>query len=136
MRKALIVIAVFALASVAQAADNPQKPGRWRITVKTEMRGMEVDLPPMTFESCITGEDVKDPKRAVPRDPKDPCEPKDTKIEGNEVFWSVDCPKTKVSGKGHIVFSAESYNGEFKVKIGDQEMIQRYSGKWMGACTK
>ena|ERR1051325_4213322 len=136
MRNSLIVVSMFAIVSVSQAADHPQKPGQWRITIETEISGMPVKMPPLVYERCITAEEAKDPEHAVPHDPKDPCGAKDTKVKGNEVSWSIDCPKKKVSGKGHIVFSDESYSGEMKMNVGDQKVVQRHSGKWLGECTK
>lgn len=140
MRKSLpyvlVVLAMLALTSFAHAADHPQKPGKWRITVEMEMPGMPVKVPPFTHEFCVTEEDIKDPQKAVPSDPKNPCKISDYKVDGNKITWTVDCPKQKTTGVGEITFDNDSYTGWQKMKIQDREMTQKYTGKWLGACDK
>jgi hypothetical protein len=140
MRKSVPYLFVVLLAIVAvvpaSASSNPQKPGKWKVTMQMEMPGMPMKMPPMSFEVCLTEEDLKDPQKAVPNDPKSDCKVGDYKIDGNTVTWTVDCPKQKMKGAGEITFSAESYSGKMDMQMGEQEMSTKYSGKWMGTCTK
>ena len=137
MRNVVVLLTLFALATTTLAADYPQTPGRWRVTITTVMPSLDTDIPPMTWEHCVTEEDLKDSKRAVPNDPKSPCKVTQTKIEGNEVWWSIDCPTTGMSGKGHLVFTDKSYQGDLTMKVRDEEMMkQTHTGKWLGTCTK
>jgi hypothetical protein len=130
-------LVVMTLVPFAHAADHPpQKPGKWRVTAEMEMPGMPMKMPPITTEVCLTADDVKDPQKTVPNDPKNPCKFGDYKVDGNKVSWTVDCPKQNMTGNGEITFDAESYTGWMKLKVGDQEMSQKYTGKWMGACEK
>ncbi|HEX7832752.1 MAG TPA: hypothetical protein VF787_24080, partial [Thermoanaerobaculia bacterium] len=75
MTKKLMPYALVALAMTlsASAATNPQKPGKWRTTIQMEMPNMPVKMPPFTYEACVTEEDLKDPQKSVPNDPKNPC---------------------------------------------------------------
>ena len=141
MRKSLpyvvALLLAMSLASFAFAADHPpQKPGKWRISVEMEMPGMPMKMPPITREMCVTEDDIKDPQKTVPNDPKNPCKVGDYKVEGNKVSWTIDCPKQKTTSVGEMTFEPESYTGSTKMKIGDQEMTQKYTGKWLGTCDK
>jgi hypothetical protein len=71
----LVVVAVPAF-----AADHPQKPGKWQLKMEMDIPNMPIKMPPVTFETCITEEDLKDPQKAVPNDPKSKCTVGDYKI--------------------------------------------------------
>ena len=140
MRKTLshvvILLATLALAIPAIAADSPQKPGKWQTKMQMEMPGMPFKMPPVTMEVCVTEEDLKDPQKSVPNDPKNPCKVGDYQVDGNTVSWTVDCPQQNMKGKGKITFTESSYAGEMKMQMDEQEMTAKYSGKWMGECKK
>ena len=133
-----VFAAAAALVAVApvSAADNPQKPGKWAITMQMDIPNMPIKMPPMKFDVCLTEEDLKDPQKSVPNDPKSKCTVGDYKIDGDTVTWTVDCPKQDTKGSGQITFAGDSYDGWMKMKTGDQELTTKYAGKWMGACTK
>ncbi|HYI09948.1 MAG TPA: DUF3617 domain-containing protein [Thermoanaerobaculia bacterium] len=120
----------------ARAADHPQKPGKWQVKMEMEIPGMPFKMPPVNTEICITEEDLKDPQKSVPNDPKSKCTVGDYKVTGNTVSWTIDCPKQDTKGEGEITFTEESYTGSMKMKVGEQEMKTKYSGKWIGACSK
>lgn len=130
---ALVAIAVVA---PAQGADHPQKPGKWQIKFEMEIPGMPFKMPPVTTEICITEEDLKNPEKTVPGDPKQKCNVSDYKVDGNTVTWSIDCPKQDTKGTGTITYTDDAYTGTMKMTVGEQEMTTRYSGKLLGACTK
>lgn len=132
----LAVLVVFVAVRPAGAAEHPQKPGKWKIAMQMEMPGIPVKIPPVNFEMCLTEEDLKDPQKAVPNDPKSDCKVGDYEIDGNTVTWTVSCPKQKMTGSGEITFTDDSYSGAMKMKVGEQEMATKYSGKWLGTCTK
>lgn len=140
MRKTMLYLfaamLAFSVVIPASASPSPQKPGKWKVTMQMEMPGMPIKMPPMSFEVCLTEEDLKDPQKAVPNDPKSDCKVGDYAIDGNTVTWTVDCPKQKMKGEGEITFTNESYTGKMDMQIGEQEMSTKYSGKWIGACTK
>ncbi|HEV7242596.1 MAG TPA: DUF3617 domain-containing protein [Thermoanaerobaculia bacterium] len=132
---ALLVTAVV-LPAAAADTPHPQKPGKWQIKTQMEMPGMPVKIPPVSFEVCVTEEDLKDPKKAVPSDPKSKCDVSDYKIDGNTVTWTINCPKQDTKGTGVITFTENSYTGKMDMTVGEQEMQMKYSGKWLGECTK
>lgn len=120
----------------AGAADSPAKPGKWQITTQMEIPGMPFKMPPVKFEMCLTAEDLKDPQKSVPSDPKAKCTVSDYNVDGNTVTWTMDCPKQDMKGKGTITYTDDSYTGNMKMTVGEQEMTSKYSGKWLGECTK
>ena len=132
--------AVMAIAAVApmRAADHPhpQKPGKWQVKMEMEMPGMPFKMPPITHEMCLTAEDLDNPDKAVPKDPKQKCTISDYKIDGNTVTWSIDCPKDKTKGTGSITYTDSAYTGSMDMTVGEQSMKMKYAGKWMGECNK
>lgn len=129
-------LVVLSSAATAMASQSPQKPGKWKLKMEMEMPGMPVKLPPMTFEVCLTEEDLKDPQKSVPNDPKSDCKVGDYSVEGNTVSWTVDCPKQDMKGSGEITYSGDTYKGAMKMNMGGQEMTTKYSGQWVGECKK
>lgn len=133
---AFATLAAIAVVAPAQGADHPQKPGNWQIKLQMEIPGMPFKIPPVTTEVCVTEEDLQNPEKAVPNDPKQKCTVGDYKVDGNTVTWSVDCPKDKTKGNGKITFTEDTYDGWMKMTVGEQEMTTKYSGKFLGACKK
>jgi hypothetical protein len=133
---AFAALAVIVVVAPAKAADHPQKPGKWRMTFQMEMPGMPMKMPPVTHEICLTAEDLKDPQKAVPNDPKSQCRINDYRVEGSTVSWTIDCPKQNMKGNGQVTYAEDTYSGWLKMKVGDQDMTTKYSGKWIGECTK
>ena len=135
MKRLLLLICVAAMASPLFASDGPMKSGKWQITVETEMAGVPVKIPPVTMSECVTPEQA-----AAPQPPKSDvgsdCTVSDYKVDGNVVTWSVSCPKEDMKGTGRIAFSSESYEGVTKMKMGDAEITQKLSGKYLGPCDK
>ena len=140
MRKYLpyALTAVVAIVAVApmRAADSPQKPGKWQVKMEMEIPGMPFKMPAVTQEICLTAEDVANPEKAVPKDPKQKCTISDYKVDGNTVSWSMDCPKEKTKGTGSITYTDSSYTGVMDMTVGEQSMKMKYAGKWLGECAK
>jgi hypothetical protein len=134
---ALVAMAMLAIGATAQAADHPQKPGKWKMTFQVEMPSMPVKIPPVTKEICITEEDLKDPTKSVPGgDPKMKCDVSNYKIDGKTITWEVNCPKQNMKGHGEVTYTDDSYAGAMNMMMGEQEMTTKFSGKWLGACEK
>ncbi|MDQ3282200.1 MAG: DUF3617 domain-containing protein [Acidobacteriota bacterium] len=129
-------LTVMAAVVPASAATSPQKPGKWQIKMQMDMPGMPFKMPPVTTEVCLTEEDLNNPEKAVPSDPKAKCTISDYKVDGNKVTWSMDCPKQDTKGTGEITYDGDSYDGSMKMTVGEQVMTTKYSGKWLGACKK
>src|SRR5687767_8277423 len=109
MKKLFVCCALFvAVAGSAIAADapvSPQKPGKWNIKMQMEIPGMPFKMPPVNLDVCVSEEDLKDPQKSVPTDPKSKCTVGDYKVDGNTVTWTVDCPKEKIKGNGEITYT-------------------------------
>lgn len=130
------LLAAIAAVVPVSAAENPAKPGKWQITTQMEIPGMPFKVPPIKTEICLTEEDLKDPAKTVPNDPKAKCAISDYTVDGNTVTWTVDCPKQDTRGKGTVTYDGDSYTGNMKMTVGEQEMTTKYSGKWLGECKK
>ena len=130
------LFAVTSLAVAGAAQQHPQKPGKWQVKVEMEMPGMPMKMPPVTTEICVTEADLADPQKAVPNDPKMDCKVSDYATKGKTVSWAVACPKQQLTGKGEITFDGEKYTGTVDMKMGEQAMSAKYTGTWMGTCTK
>lgn len=132
----LLCAVVMTAAVVAQAPKSPQKPGKWKVTVQMEMPGMPMKMPAVTSEACVTEQDLASPDKAVPSDPKSKCTVSDYKVNGNTVTWSMTCPDEQMTGTGEMTYATDAYTGTMKMKMGEQQMTQKSTGKWMGPCTK
>ena len=140
MRTLIPVVSVIAFAAAVVGAQSgiksPQKPGKWQIKMEMEMPGMPMKLPPITTEVCLTEAELADPQKSVPNDPKSDCKVGDYKVKGNTVSWNVDCPKQKMKGEGEITVTDDTYTGQMNMLMDQRKMLMKYSGKYLGACTK
>jgi hypothetical protein len=133
--KAVLLACVLALALPLVANAGPMKAGKWQVTVETDMPGMPMKMPPVTMTQCVTKEQAENPE--PPKMNKDDdCKVSDYKVDGNVVTWSVECKKQDLTGTGKITFSGDSYEGLTKLKMGDTEMTQKFTGQYLGACDK
>jgi hypothetical protein len=127
---------ILALAVPASfAADAPSvKAGKWQWTMQMDIPGMPFKVPPVKVEHCVTPEDAKS---AVPSDQngKD-CKASNPEVDGNTYRWTVDCPKQKMTAKGEITYSDDTMTGELKMNSDGQESSMKYTGKWLGSCSK
>lgn len=141
MRTIVLVIAVLVLVPATLfAVPAKMQEGQWEITVKVEMEGVPFPMPPMTHTQCITKEDQKDMKKALPSTTtkKDECEVKDHRQEGNKVVWRVQC-KDGTSGTGEMVLKTASYAGTMTMETENKEhgatkIVQHITGKRVGDC--
>jgi hypothetical protein len=117
------------------AQQHPQKPGKWQITVEMEMPGGG-KMPPVTQEVCVTEEDLADPSKAAMTDPKSGCKVSDYKTKGSTATYNIDCPAQQMKGKGTMTFAGETLTGDVKLSMGGQEIATKYTGKWLGTCSK
>jgi hypothetical protein len=141
MRTTTVLLGAVALtvAAGAQSPKSPQKPGKWQVTMEMDMPGMPMKMKPMTHEMCVTEEDLKDPQKNVPADPKSDCKVTDYKVKDNTLTWAMDCPSQQAKGTGEMTYTAsgESYTGAMTMAVAGREMTTKYTGKWLGAaCTK
>jgi hypothetical protein len=138
MRKLIPLLCALAVVTVAaQTPKSPQKPGKWQVTLEMDMPGMPMKMKPITSEVCVTEQDLVDPQKNVPNDPKSKCAVTDYKVKGNTVTWTVNCPEQQMTGTGEMTYEGDTYTGHMKMTVAGREMTQKYTGKWLGAaCTK
>jgi len=136
MKKLALFLAVCSLPALAFAA-SPAKPGKWEMTMHTEMTGMPMKMPPHTFTYCLTKEDAENPERLAPEQRKNSdCKRTDLKIDGSTVSWKVEC-KSGTHGEGKVTYHSDSYDGSMHMTMPNGgEMNAKYTGKYLGACDK
>lgn len=139
LSKVLLAAGVLAVSIpfTAMAAEkSPMKPGKWQITMQTEMPGVPFKIPAVTISQCIKPEDLESPDKSLPKASKDDkCKVSDYKIEGNKVTWAVKCAdKDATSGTGEITYSDDAYDGVMKMTTGGQDVTTKMKGKRLGDC--
>jgi hypothetical protein len=130
-----VLIVLSGAFSVTFADSGPNmKDGLWEITVKMEMQGMPMKMPAVTHTQCITREN------AVPAgsQPGQECKMIESHVNGDTVTWRMECntPEGSAKAAGEITYTGDTFKGTVKMKMQGMEMLQRLSGKWIGACNQ
>ena len=116
----------------AQASGIDIKPGMWQWTMTMEMKGMPFAIPPTTYGSCITREDL------VPKQSKDlkECKMLENKITGNNVSWKMECigEGGRVLSEGKMSYSGTTARGEVQITTQGMAMTSKISGHRTGEC--
>lgn len=130
------VIAGLALAQAAIAAPD-MRPGQWETTVRTEMAGMPMQIPPVTHRQCLREEDLVP---QVERGDQN-CRLLDQAMEGDTVTWRVQCDGEgmRMEGDGTVTYGGDSYRGRLQIRtsggsMGDMTMVQNLEGRRLGPC--
>ncbi len=140
MRSRIMTFAFCALLAAPLLSQSQMRPGQWETTVRMEMPGMPVKMPPTTATSCVTPEQAKEPGNTVQAGRgrgNSNCKTSDYKTDGNKVTWKFACTGADAAtGEGEMVFSGDSYTGKMTMKSADVQMNMQYSGKRLGDCPK
>ena len=137
-RRMVLLVAVVVLTLPVMANAGAMKAGKWQITMETKMAGMDMKMPPVTIEHCVTPDEAAKPQ--PPKGKNDSCKTEDYRIDGNTITWKVKCDKPEMTGSGKMTVSAESWEGNTQVKMKDpssgksMEMSQKMTGKRVGDC--
>lgn len=131
---AVVVLVVF----WAIVASAEIKEGLWEITVKTEIKGMPMPVPPTTIRQCINN------KEPVPQKPeKGQCVMKNQKVVGDTVLYTMECKEadTTVITEGKVTYKGTTFSGASQTVIkakGEPSMTSNttMTGKYLGPCTK
>jgi hypothetical protein len=140
IRKIALYAAVAALALPALAASGPMRAGKWKMSAEMKMEGMDMKMPPMTFERCVTSEEAEQSSTQPPKGKNDTCTITDFKIEGKTATWKEDCSKPKMKGDGKITYSTDSFEEEMNMQMQDPRsdkatnVTQKISGQRIGDC--
>lgn len=133
VRVIVFIIGVLACVSFSCAGSAPNmQEGLWEITVKMEMPGMPMNMPPSTHSQCITNENL------VPRGAQEggECKIVETNVKGDTVTWTMECdtPEGKARATGEITYKGDTFKGTTKMTMQGMEMTQHLSGRRIGNC--
>ena len=125
-------LAAFCLPAAAQGTDE-----QWEITMKMEMPGMPMAMPPQVSKVCVA-KGAND-ENFVPRQQGE-CKTVDSKRVGSRYTFKMVCDgKNKMTANGEITFNGGAYDGRMEM-AGTMEgqpmnMNLTYAGKRVGTCT-
>ena len=130
---AVLLIAAVALPLSAGAQG---KDDLWEVTVKMEMPGMPMAMPPVVTRNC-TAKNARD-EDYVPAEKN--CRMQDRKRSGNKLSYKIVCEgKDPMTIAGEMTFGANSYEGRMQMSGTangrPMQMTQNFSGKRVGDCT-
>ena len=134
-RPLFLMTAACVLAS-AQIAFAQGSDDHYEVTVKMEMAGMPMTMPPMTQRLCVK-KGAKD-EDLVPR--QENCRVTDTARTGSRLTFKIICiGPNPTTGTGDFTMAADSYNGQIRMKGKmegqDVDMTQAIAARRIGACT-
>jgi len=124
-------IAGYCLPAAAQERDE-----MWEVTMKMEMPGMPMAMPPQTSRMCIA--------KGAKEEDYVPMRGECKTVESNRVgskytFKSVCNGKNQMTVTGAITYGDGTYDGSMQMtgmaEGQPMNMTQTYSGKRVGACT-
>jgi hypothetical protein len=126
----MCVLAATQFAS-AQGSDD-----QYDITVKMEMAGMPMAMPPVSQRLCVR-KGAKDGD-FVPR--QENCRVSDTTRTGSRLTFKIACTgNNSMTGTGDFTFGTNGYNGlirmKGKIEGQDVDMTQGIAARRVGACT-
>ena len=136
MRKIALAVAVAALgvATLAQAGGT-MKPGMWSYTGKMDAPGMPMQMPPMSYQHCLTQDDIDHHKQYKSDRDKD-CEISNMKQDGGHVSFDMTC-KNGTTSHADYQFGEDSMNGKTVTHMAGKhpmDMTMNMSAKRTGDC--
>ena len=138
MKTIMRVAATAGLAWVHGALAEPNMhPGLWETTVRTEMSGMPMQMPPVTHRQCIRKQDLVPQVASSDQE----CRIVDQNTEGNSVSWRIQCDSSdmQMEGSGKLTYAGDSYRGRIDIQtqdgpMGAMTMVQKLEGRRVGDC--
>jgi hypothetical protein len=135
-RKLLVVsIILLATASFSFAGSKPNvKPGKWEVTTRMEMVGMQMNMPPVTHTQCITENDY------VPQtsQPGEECKITKTTVSGDTVTWTMHCRGQggEMNGTGTVTYRGDTFEGKITMSMvpSGMSMTIYTNGRRIGEC--
>lgn len=128
--------AIMLCAAGVSAAPN-MKPGLWETSVRTEMAGMPMQMPPVTTRQCIREQDLVPQTNSSGQ----ACAVLDQNISRNTVTWRIECKADNIhsTGKGKITYHGDTFQGQIDMTMqqqgmGPMTMSQKLEGKRLGDC--
>ena len=126
----VLSLSFFGVSSNAQELNI--KPGMWEWSMTMEMPGMSFKMPPITYESCITKQDL------VPQqsNPAQQCEMLHYEVTNSSVQWKVECTDEdgKTLSNGEILYKNTRAQGSIEILTNGMTMIAKLNGHRTGVC--
>ena len=112
------------------ASEIDIEDGMWEWTTVMEMLGMS--LPPMTYSSCVTKEDLIPQESSTEQQ----CKMIENKIVGNSVKWKMTCSSEAgvSTSEGKMTYNGSTANGEIKITTQGMTMVSKIKGHRTGGC--
>ena len=132
-----VVVSTVALAALCLPAAAQGTDELWEITMKMEMPGMPMAMPPQVSKVCVA-KGASD-ENFVPKQQGE-CKTVDAKRFGNKYTYKMVCDgKNKMTANGEITFKDGAYDGRMDM-AGTMEgqamnMNLTYTGRRVGTCT-
>jgi hypothetical protein len=136
LRNVVLSAIVCSLTLPVMAADPIAKAGKWQNTIQMEMPNMPMKIPAQTFVTCVTKEQAENAENLIPKtgDKRGGCTYTAVKVEGSTVSWKVVCEKSGMTGSGSATYHGDTYEGTMQMKMRDQDITSKMTGKFLGAC--
>lgn len=134
--RGLFAVAGVCVLSVAQVAWAQGSDDQYDVTVRMELAGVPVTMPPISQRLCVRkGANDGD---FVPR--QENCRVSDTTRTGSRLTFKIACAgSNSMTGTGDFNFGANGYNGQIRMKGKmegqDVDMTQTIAARRVGGCT-
>lgn len=122
------------LPAAALAAGSGMKPGQYEYTMKMDMPGMPVAMPPMTVQHCLTQADLDQGRQYENRQHQD-CEVKNLRQSPGKASMDLAC-KDGTTGRGEYTFGNDSMTGKTTMTRDGQAMVMNMTARRTGDCRK
>jgi hypothetical protein len=124
-------------AAVWAAAGFNFHPGKWQLTMATEMEG-QPPMQPMIVTKCEQAQEAATPEALIAKLHKSSkCQASDVKISSDKGSWSFTC-QNGAKGTGEMVFATDTYESTMHMsmvtKKGPMKVTQHVKGKRIGDC--
>jgi hypothetical protein len=131
--KKLTLLAVGLGVSMLAFAGDRMKPGMWEYSMKMEMPGMPMVMPPQGYQHCLSQKDVDEHKQFQSDRQKD-CEISNLKQTAGSASFDMAC-KDGTTGHADYTFGGETMTGKTAMKMKNgQQMNMNMSAKRTGDC--
>ena len=102
--------------------------GNWEVKIDTEITALDMHLPTITSEQCMTKE------HAIPQQEMqdDDCTMAKPKVSGSTITWSFICSDSQ--GTGKIVYKGKTFTSNINITSESGEMKMKIKGKYKGVC--
>ena len=134
MFRIIVIVAVAGLLlCINDAHAGPDvKEGKWEITVKMDMPGMPMEMPPATFTQCLSDQD----NIPVNKQEMQNCTLVDSSVSGNTATWVMKCDQAgeQLTSRGSITYSDDTFSGESQIQMQGMDITQKMRGRRVGDC--